>query len=184
MDLAELVGAWARGWSASRGTASPVSTADGLRIDLRQPGGSSRYAPLPTVDSNLVARLGRHCAAVGTEIKVLGDSTVLRACLGRCWRLYLPICAPTSMTSCVTVNACAQLSTSITGQEGRPRPPTEISRIRRLISQVEADLDQLAAAQRAQVEQAVATVRRHRSVALSMPRVRQPMPDVRPRRAE
>lgn len=55
----------------------------------------------------------------------------------------------------------------------------EIIRIRRLISKVEAGLDQLAAADRADVEQAVAVVRRHRTVTLGMPRVRQPLPDIR-----
>jgi integrase len=56
----------------------------------------------------------------------------------------------------------------------------EISRIRRLINQIRGDLDQLTPAERAQVEQAVATVRRHRSVSLGIPRVRQPLPDLRP----
>lgn len=59
---------------------------------------------------------------------------------------------------------------------------TEIGRIRRLISQVEAGLDQLPAAQRAEIEQAIVLIRRHRTVALGMPRVRQALPDVRPER--
>jgi hypothetical protein len=59
----------------------------------------------------------------------------------------------------------------------------EITRIRRLIGRVKGDLDQLTPAQRADVEQAVATVRRHRSVMLGMPRVRRPLPDVRPERS-
>ncbi len=56
---------------------------------------------------------------------------------------------------------------------------TEITRIRRLISTVEAGLDQLTPAHRAEVEQAITVVRRHRSVALGMPRIRQPLPDIR-----
>jgi integrase len=59
----------------------------------------------------------------------------------------------------------------------------EISRIRRLIGRIKGDLGQLTVAERAQVEQAVAAVRRHRSVALGTPRVRQPLPDLRPERA-
>ncbi len=59
----------------------------------------------------------------------------------------------------------------------------EIGRIRRLINRIKGDLDQLTAAERAQVDQAVATVRRHRSVMLGTPRVRQPLPDVRPDRS-
>lgn len=56
----------------------------------------------------------------------------------------------------------------------------EITRIRRLISKVEAGLDQLTPAHRAEIEQAVAVVRRHRTAALGMPRIRQPLPDIRP----
>ncbi|MEU9376031.1 hypothetical protein AB0D94_19960 [Streptomyces sp. NPDC048255] len=58
----------------------------------------------------------------------------------------------------------------------------EISRVRRLIDRVTTDLDQLTAKDRAQIEQAVALVRRGRSVMLGMPRIGQPLPDVRPRR--
>lgn len=54
----------------------------------------------------------------------------------------------------------------------------EITRIRRLISKVEAGLDELTAEHRAEIEQAVATVRRHRVVSLGMPRIRQPLPDI------
>lgn len=59
---------------------------------------------------------------------------------------------------------------------------TEIARIRRLISQVEAGLDQLAQTQRAEIDQVIALIRRHRTVALGMPQVRQALPDVRPPR--
>ena len=55
----------------------------------------------------------------------------------------------------------------------------EISRIRRLISKVEAGLEELTPEHRGEIEQAVATVRRHRTVALGMPRIRQPQPDIR-----
>ncbi|MFI1259255.1 hypothetical protein ACH4U6_36900 [Streptomyces netropsis] len=56
----------------------------------------------------------------------------------------------------------------------------EISRVRRLINRVKADLDDLSDEERAQIEDAVAVVRRGRSVMLGMPRVGQPLPDVRP----
>ncbi|MFE2147953.1 hypothetical protein ACFXA3_40590 [Streptomyces sp. NPDC059456] len=58
----------------------------------------------------------------------------------------------------------------------------EISRVHRLIDRVTTDLDQLTAEDRAQIEQAVALVRRSRTVHLGMPRVGQPLPDVRPPR--
>ncbi|MFF1344245.1 tyrosine-type recombinase/integrase [Streptomyces sp. NPDC058290] len=58
----------------------------------------------------------------------------------------------------------------------------EISRVRRLIDRVTTDLDQLTAEDRAQIEQAVTLMRRSRTVHLGMPRVGQPLPDVRPPR--
>ncbi|MFF0143315.1 transposase [Streptomyces sp. NPDC005227] len=56
----------------------------------------------------------------------------------------------------------------------------EIQRVRRLIDRVSGDLGNLTAADRAQIDQAVAVVRRTRTVHLGMPRVGQPLPDVRP----
>ncbi|HUO37455.1 MAG TPA: hypothetical protein VMU34_06290, partial [Mycobacterium sp.] len=58
----------------------------------------------------------------------------------------------------------------------------EIRRIRRLIEQITSGLDDLGPEQREQLDQAVAVVRRHRSVMLGMPRVRQTLPDLRPER--
>lgn len=60
----------------------------------------------------------------------------------------------------------------------------EISRIRRLISQIGADVDDLSDADRAQIEHASVTVRRARNqiIGLGTPRVRQPLPDIRPDR--
>jgi hypothetical protein len=57
---------------------------------------------------------------------------------------------------------------------------TEISRIRRLISKVEAGLDELTPEHKAEIEEAITVVRRHRATELGMPRVRQPLPDIRP----
>lgn len=58
----------------------------------------------------------------------------------------------------------------------------EITRIRRLITRIGGGLDDLTPDQREQVEQAVTAVRRHRSVMLGMPRIRQTLPDLRPER--
>jgi integrase len=61
----------------------------------------------------------------------------------------------------------------------------EITRVRRLINRMKADLDDLSEEERAQIEEAVAVVRRARSrvVGLGMPRIHQPLPDVRPDRS-
>ncbi|WP_234351458.1 hypothetical protein [Streptomyces sp. XY413] len=62
----------------------------------------------------------------------------------------------------------------------------EVRRVRRLISRIRGGLDDLGAEERAQIEQAVSTVRRGRGVMLGMPglrRIGQPLPDVRPRRS-
>ncbi|MGI8312954.1 site-specific integrase [Saccharopolyspora hattusasensis] len=61
----------------------------------------------------------------------------------------------------------------------------EITRIRRLINRMNADLADLSDEERSQIEDAIALVRRTRSrvVGLGMPRVRQPLPDIRPDRS-
>jgi hypothetical protein len=60
----------------------------------------------------------------------------------------------------------------------------EITRVRRLIERMKGDLDDLTADERGQIEDAVATVRRGRSriTSLGMPKVRQPLPDIRAER--
>jgi integrase len=58
----------------------------------------------------------------------------------------------------------------------------EISRVRRLIRRVEDGLADLEPGQRAEIDHAVAVVRKNRQVMLGMPRVRQPLPDTRPQR--
>ncbi|MGW0916764.1 tyrosine-type recombinase/integrase [Streptomyces sp. NPDC002784] len=58
----------------------------------------------------------------------------------------------------------------------------EITRVRRLIRRVKEDLDGLSAEDRDQVDKAIAVVRKNRAVHLGMPRVRQPLPDIRPER--
>lgn len=61
----------------------------------------------------------------------------------------------------------------------------EIRRVRRLIERVKTEVNDLDAEDRAQIEQAVATVRRARNgvVSLGLPRIRQPLPDIRPDRS-
>jgi hypothetical protein len=58
----------------------------------------------------------------------------------------------------------------------------EITRIRRLIARISAGLAQLGAAERAQTDQAVTTVRRHRATMLGMPRTRPATIEIRPAR--
>jgi hypothetical protein len=61
----------------------------------------------------------------------------------------------------------------------------EIKRIRRLIERMKGDLDELTEEDRAQIEEAAAIVRCGRGtiVGLGMPRIRQPLPDLRPERS-
>ncbi|WP_232235995.1 hypothetical protein [Nocardia sp. BMG51109] len=61
----------------------------------------------------------------------------------------------------------------------------EITRIRRLISRIKADVDELSDEDRAQINEAVGVVRRARNsvVGLGLPSVRQPLPDIRPDRS-
>ena len=56
----------------------------------------------------------------------------------------------------------------------------EITRVRRLISRMKTDLDDLTDAERAEIEEAVAIVRRGRAriTSLGMPKVGQPLPDI------
>ena len=61
-------------------------------------------------------------------------------------------------------------------------PEEEISRIRRLITRIKTGPDELTTAERDQVEQAVAVVRRHRAVMPGMPRIRQILPAIHPGR--
>jgi hypothetical protein len=60
----------------------------------------------------------------------------------------------------------------------------EIKRVRRLIDRMKGDLDELTEEERIQIEDAVAVVRRGRAkiVSLGIPRIRQPLPDLRPER--
>ena len=56
----------------------------------------------------------------------------------------------------------------------------EITRVRGLIARIRTGLDDLTPDERTHVEDAVATVRRHRTATLGMPRVRQPLPVLSP----
>jgi len=79
------------------------------------------------------------------------------------------------MTCSAPGNACSPQPRSTQWARDEAVPSQEeITRIRRLISRVENGLDDLTAAEREQTEQAVAIVRRHRTVTLGMPRLRHP----------
>ena len=56
----------------------------------------------------------------------------------------------------------------------------EITRVRGLLARIRTGLDDLTPDERTHVEDAVATVRRHRTTTLGMPRVRQPLPVLSP----
>lgn len=60
----------------------------------------------------------------------------------------------------------------------------EIGRVRRLVKRVREELDDLTDEDRAQIQQAVTVVCRTRAgvVPLGMPKVKQPLPDLRPER--
>jgi hypothetical protein len=58
----------------------------------------------------------------------------------------------------------------------------EVTRIRRLITRSNAGLGELTAAERDQIDQAIAVVRRHRAVMLGMLRIGQALPSLRPER--
>ncbi|GHG63678.1 hypothetical protein [Streptomyces griseocarneus] len=58
----------------------------------------------------------------------------------------------------------------------------EIRRARRLIQRVTEDVDQLTDDERDQIQQAAAIVRKTRQGFLGMPRIRRPLPDLRPER--
>ena len=55
----------------------------------------------------------------------------------------------------------------------------EIRRVRHLVSQIKGDIARLDAGQRAQIDEAVGVVRRHRAVHLGMPSVRPVLPSPR-----
>ena len=58
----------------------------------------------------------------------------------------------------------------------------EIARLRRLIRRVSEDLGSLTSQKQAEIHDAVTAVRKTRQAFLGIPRVRQPLPDVRPER--
>ena len=58
----------------------------------------------------------------------------------------------------------------------------EITRLRRLIRRVSENLESLTPGEQAEIHDAVTAVRKTRQAFLGIPRVRQPLPDVRPER--
>lgn len=55
----------------------------------------------------------------------------------------------------------------------------EIRRVRHLVSQIKGDIDRMDAGRRAQIDEAVSVVRRHRALHLGMPSVRPVLPSPR-----
>ncbi|SCE59062.1 hypothetical protein GA0115234_114727 [Streptomyces sp. DvalAA-43] len=80
----------------------------------------------------------------------------------------------------------------VRGGVGRPPMPEtaseampsddEITHVRRLVQRVRQDLEDLTDEDRSQIQKAITVVRRTRTVSLGMPRIRQPLPDLRPGR--
>ena len=92
-----------------------------------------------------------------------------------------PTCAPTSTTCSEAANDSSPATDLDDWARAEAMPSEqEVTRIRRLIANVEADRDQLTDSQRADVDQAVALLRCHRTVTLGMPSVRRTLPDLRP----
>ena len=58
----------------------------------------------------------------------------------------------------------------------------EITRLRRLIRRVSENLESLTPQEQAEIHDAVTAVRKTRQAFLGIPRVRQPLPDIRPER--
>ena len=71
------------------------------------------------------------------------------------------------------------------GQNRGPAERRGIDRVRRLIERIEIGPTEVAAEERTRIEDAVAVVCRSRRsvVGLGLPRVRRPLPDLRPARA-
>jgi hypothetical protein len=87
LDLVELTGAWIHGWTISRGMPPPTSIPGGFRVDVGHPDHPARYV-LHTYNQQGLALLGRDLTAVGTEIKIIGDTASLRAALPEDWSIY------------------------------------------------------------------------------------------------
>ena len=86
-----------------------------------------------------------------------------------------------SRTCCGTGRSCGRVVDADEWARAEAMPSDqEITRIRRLIDRMKGDLDELSDEDRAQIEDAVAMVRRGRGkiIGLGMPRIRQPLPDL------
>ncbi|WP_229877805.1 hypothetical protein [Streptomyces bluensis] len=91
-----------------------------------------------------------------------------------------------SLYSCRQAPGTGLWWTTSWGWSRTPTAPSddEITRVRRLVKRVREELDDLTDEDRAQIQQAITVVRRTRAgvVSLGMPKVRQPLPDLRPER--
>ena len=84
--LPDLMTAWCRGWTVSRGTPAPVEIPGGLRVDVGQPNHRVRHV-LHSYDPSTLARRGRELTAPGTWIKASGDPVAFRAALPAAWTM-------------------------------------------------------------------------------------------------
>jgi ribosomal protein S18 acetylase RimI-like enzyme len=86
ITLPELVLAWGRGWSVSRGLPEPVEVPGGFRADVGVHGHRVRYV-LHAWDTNLIEALAQQATEPGTWIKVTGSATDLRSALPAAWTM-------------------------------------------------------------------------------------------------
>ena len=82
----ELITAWGRGWTVSRGTPDPIGIPGGFRVDVGLPNHRVRHV-LHTCDANSLGRLSRTLTAPGTWIKACTDPAVFRAALPPTWTI-------------------------------------------------------------------------------------------------
>lgn len=119
--------------------------------------------------------------AAGT---VRSGSAVLAAGISALTSPTCPIWNATSPICCHRERLVATLDADEWAKTEAMPSDAEITRIRRLIDRMKGDLDELTEEERAQIDEAVTVVRRGRAkiTSLGMPRIRQPLPDLRTER--
>ncbi|MEU2793956.1 tyrosine-type recombinase/integrase [Streptomyces sp. NPDC007100] len=147
------------------------------------------------LDSEHVRRaIGEVATAYGTcrepsNVAAGGHACPLRSrCASAAWAANTspptsptsPTSRPTSPTCCAAANGSCPPSMPTTGPAPRPCPPKRRSAGCAASSTASRATRRPHPEDRAHIEQAVALVRRSRTVHLGMPRTRQPLPDVRP----
>ncbi|MFC4913072.1 GNAT family N-acetyltransferase [Actinomadura gamaensis] len=84
--IEELVLAWTRGWSVSRGTPAPVPSDGAYRIDVGRPGHHVRYV-LPHPHAKVIRRLTDQENAPGTWLKICAEPARIAPLLPSGWSL-------------------------------------------------------------------------------------------------